>query len=55
MRLAGSERAETAGGDDEAAAAMRTQLSSKHVVGRLLMMVLELLRGRRRQPQMPVC
>ena len=48
MFLAGSECAATAGGDDEAASAMRT-LTSGHVGGRLLMMALELLRGRWRQ------
>ena len=48
MCLAESECAATAGGDDEAASAMRT-LTSGHVGGRLLMMALDLLRGRRLQ------
>ena len=54
MSLAGNECAATADGDDEAASAMRT-LTSGHVGGRLLMMALELLRGRRQQQEMPVC
>ena len=47
VSLAGSECAATTDGD-VAAAAMRT-LTSGHVGGRLLMMALELLRGRWRQ------